>query len=736
MHGATDDRSEVSPSPVSVEGADDAGSLQVESLEGAPALNEPLHSSQLDSTLQAIESLRAQQVQMFKELTTLIESAMTAHAPGHGAMMPTPSDAVLALPSSGAGAVLRPTSCDRFLSAGTTCTADGRAAPYTVLESPNVGRRPRKKSVVRILPYSEVMEKELSEPSFPGQTTRPSTEAGSTALDGSMRPSHISPSSVISGDGEDDHPFVSTSPTSIAANVRRKTIRYLRWNKSMRESAHNGRSSRVMAFEEAEKAKKDRANLVGQSRQNALAVPRSEEMTRTMEVKHWIRGHTFDLVCAVVVLAHAVVIAAQIEYLYEHKSGSNSLQKLDVVFVVIYVLELLLRLWASGCVRFIAGRDRLWNIGDAIVVGISVFYLLVEQAGPTGLTFVRVLRTLRVVRVVRIVRITRFFKQLRMLVYAIASTLKTCMWTILMMVVVVYLFTLIISQSVANYFADENSADSSVSEGEREALLSYFGSLQDTAFTLYMAIAGGIDWEVAVDPLFKVGWWVGAVFLLYITFMIICVMNLMTGFFVESAIDAASSDREHLVQSQLQESARYKKELQDLFEQWDVSGDQQLTLEEFQRRLEEPRVCALYQSLEIDPSDAWSFFKLLDKDGSGFVDLEEFLDGCIRLKGKATGFHMERIMYENKWIMEMVAKVSQDISQVMDNMFRLPSQGGDRVQKELSSSNPYSVRELRQPQISASGHVQSITPTGQSGMMCLPKGEPKELTPVTDMSEK
>jgi len=134
-------------------------------------------------------------------------------------------------------------------------------------------------------------------------------------------------------------------------------------------------------------------------------------------------------------------------------------------------------------------------------------------------------------------------------------------------------------------------------------------------------------------------------------------------------------------------------------------------------------VLALYKSLEIDPSDAWSFFKLLDKDGSGFVDLEEFIDGCIRLKGKATGFHMERIAYENKWLMEMLAKVSLDVTLLSESVVARSQGQGDL--KDVHKS----VLDLQKLLSSGRSSHTPVVPltSSSSGAVNLPKGEPKEM---------
>merc|ERR1719281_986941 len=138
--------------------------------------------------------------------------------------------------------------------------------------------------------------------------------------------------------------------------------------------------------------------------------------------------------------------------------------------------------------------------------------------------------------------------------------------------------------------------------------------------TLFMSVCGGIDWESAWTPLYEMSPATSALYVVMIIFVTLVVLNVMTGIFCESAIDAAQSDKEHVISCQLKDAERYVLELRSLFRGWDSSGDGTITLEEFQAQLEDKRVLALLQSLDIEAADAKDFFKLLDRDGGGSVD--------------------------------------------------------------------------------------------------------------------
>lgn len=129
-------------------------------------------------------------------------------------------------------------------------------------------------------------------------------------------------------------------------------------------------------------------------------------------------------------------------------------------------------------------------------------------------------------------------------------------------------------------------------------------------------------------------------------------MNVVTGLFLQSAIEQASQDHEHVIQQQLAQTQRYVQNLKKLFRQLDSSGDGTIRLDELEEHLERDRMKAFLKTIDIDIGDAWTFFKLLDSNYDGSIDMHEFVEGCLRLSGNAKSIHVAQMMYENQWIMD------------------------------------------------------------------------------------
>merc|ERR1712232_1022536 len=54
------------------------------------------------------------------------------------------------------------------------------------------------------------------------------------------------------------------------------------------------------------------------------------------------------------------------------------------------------------------------------------------------------------------------------------------------------------------------------------------------------------------------------------------------------------------------------------------------------------------QTLELDTSEAKGLFHLLDVKCNGRVNADEFVSGCLRLKGQAKSLDVATLLYENK----------------------------------------------------------------------------------------
>merc|ERR1712032_326938 len=142
------------------------------------------------------------------------------------------------------------------------------------------------------------------------------------------------------------------------------------------------------------------------------------------------------------------------------------------------------------------------------------------------------------------------------------------------------------------------------------------------------------------------------VWAVYVLFMIFGVLNVLTGVFVDSAMRAAEQDREQAIAVSIEEQNSYVQKIKQIFYEADRDHSGTVSYEELKSLLQNQVVQVYLRTLGVEASEACGLFVLLDADSSGSVCIEEFVSGCIRLKGEAKAVDVAYLMYENKKLLK------------------------------------------------------------------------------------
>lgn len=140
----------------------------------------------------------------------------------------------------------------------------------------------------------------------------------------------------------------------------------------------------------------------------------------------WIESDKIQFWIVGVIVFNAIMLGLQTSDYLESQFG-NIFDILDIIIPALFLIELLLKLYANGFNFFKSN----WNIFDFIIVIIC----LLPESGP-----LRVLRTLRILRVLRLVR---KLPRLRILVEAVLDSLPSLNWVSILLLLVFYIYGLI-----------------------------------------------------------------------------------------------------------------------------------------------------------------------------------------------------------------------------------------------------------------------------------------------------
>eukprot|EP00913_Durusdinium_trenchii_P016184 g15209.t1 len=361
----------------------------------------------------------------------------------------------------------------------------------------------------------------------------------------------------------------------------------------------------------------------------------------------------FDIF-ALVVLTNSAYIGVEVQYSMSQPSEAELLpfHIIGTFYTILFTAELIMRIWAYGVKSFFCDEDWAWSLLDFFIVATSLFELVsfilqvvsnisgsTNMSGISSLKAFRIIRLTRLLKTVRLMRIFRFVLALRMLVTSIFHTLKSLFWALVLLLLIVYVFAVLFVQAVQDYL--EESRDL-LDDLELRACELYFQSLGHTMITLFMSISGGVSWENALLPLMKMSpLWVGC-FIFFVAFTYFAVLNVITAVFCESAIE-----KNHL------------QKVRNLFARLGANADSgSITFSMLESQINSPAVHEYFTSLGLDIWDAWTFFRLLDADGGGEVEVEEFLMGCLRLRGPATAIDMGKVLRDQNWVVQTLGRFS------------------------------------------------------------------------------
>jgi len=359
-------------------------------------------------------------------------------------------------------------------------------------------------------------------------------------------------------------------------------------------------------------------------------------------------GHRFDFLCATVILFNAVLVGFSTEWATQHEREHPVIWALSQVCSVFFILELVLRLLGKG-LEFFTEDCKAWNMFDLVLGLLSL--LDVALGGMSGVG--SAMKTIKMLRVMRLFRVIRFFHDLHMLALMVIDSLKALMWALIMLLLISYVFAVCLTDRVTQLMPAVVGP----------VAIGYFGSLPRTFYALGQAMMSGVSWGQLTDSLLSSDGF--SVFLIhfYVFFTMLAVLNIITGTFVENALELSRQQHDVKTEREYELKRKYTDGVTQLFHHIDADGSGLININELKDCMEDPRMMAYFTALEMDTNDTDQLFGLLDDDGSGDVDIDEFIKGCLKVKGPARAADVLHLTH-------VVARMEKGINAAMLQLLR------------------------------------------------------------------
>eukprot|EP00927_Polykrikos_kofoidii_P083784 TRINITY_DN8660_c0_g1_i1.p1 TRINITY_DN8660_c0_g1~~TRINITY_DN8660_c0_g1_i1.p1 ORF type:complete len:643 (-),score=80.46 TRINITY_DN8660_c0_g1_i1:82-2010(-) len=313
---------------------------------------------------------------------------------------------------------------------------------------------------------------------------------------------------------------------------------------------------------------------------------------------------------------------------------------IETAFCAAFVFEILLVLLANR--RELGARFK-WFIFDFLLMALAVAEEAVKllNLDAPNLNVLRIIRFLRLTRLLRFIRLLRAFRELRVVIMSIISCIKSLVWTMVLLAVVVYLMAVLLLMIIAS---SEKRVFEDTDLGKLRRL--YYQDLLRAMVTLFQTITGGVGWDDVSKPIEDLfpGSWV--LFVVYVSFFMFAIMGVATGVFVDQAMKAIAQDQSLVALDQRGRRDATLKEIRDLFRQV-VGNDKLVSAGTLQGIMNQPEVRSCFKQLDMETWDLQTFIELVDTNDE-LIDIDCFINGCFRLKGMAKNIDVVALRYECK----------------------------------------------------------------------------------------
>jgi len=379
---------------------------------------------------------------------------------------------------------------------------------------------------------------------------------------------------------------------------------------------------------------------------------------------HFVDWTSFNVLIGIIIILNAVTIGLEANARVEADGDDVSTiwYVFEVIFCLLFIGELSSRLYFHGLKYFTdqapevrilmhSGNYRdafdafveglqASNTFDLVVVFMSVVDTFVLQVLDLGgmLRFTTFMRFVRIMRLIRLVRLLKLTKELWMVTSSLGHAMKILAWVFVVMAMLLYISAMLVTAEVgANNSLYNAYYTKVIYENTRHGWDHelYFKTIFRSMFTLFqmMTLESWTDDIARHVVRNQPGMMVFIIiFLGVLTFGL---MNVVIAIVVENTLAQAERDEKKLAKARERDRLKVFSQLRDIFVEADVDQSGSLDVQEVIDVIAKPEIYNKLKMIEFPVENPVQIFTLLDYDDSGELSIDEFISGCLRMKGAA-----------------------------------------------------------------------------------------------------
>jgi hypothetical protein len=410
-----------------------------------------------------------------------------------------------------------------------------------------------------------------------------------------------------------------------------------------------------------------------------------KEPVRTGQLASISQSKAFEAVVLVVIFVNCGYMAYSADYGVKNPGKAPSSEVFaDWYFQIFYTMELVIKLIVHRAYFFVNENWKAnWFDAFLVVTGWMGFIQSDDGGGGVSGSFLRIIRLAKLGRTMRAVRAMSELKHLRAFLVCLQGSFMSFFWSLVMLLCVLFIFSLFMLQILDSYLVDNG-----MQLGDSQWLEIMYGGVLQSILTLFRASTGGDDWAVAYEVIAQTGAFGALIYLVFIAFTQLALINIITGIFVESAMQTLRPDREMLTMEQRRIESEHAAEMERLCRLGDADGSGTISPQEFEKMLARGRLPRLLTLLGLSKHHVVEFFTTMSElspQTEGEVDIRSFVQACMQLKGAATNFDVQMIHAE---LRSMWQKSDSRLSDISEKLYALESLiDGYEYSDEIAGSN-------------------------------------------------
>jgi len=382
--------------------------------------------------------------------------------------------------------------------------------------------------------------------------------------------------------------------------------------------------------------------------------------------QHFVAGPIFSLISSLVILANTVYIGIETEASIENQvrrlnneSTTESSEAGEYFFTIFFVVELSMRIIAQKKM-FVFGKDRYWNLFDTILILLSLLQLVASTG--LNLSVFRIFRIFRLIRLLKVIRRIHMLESLNLMIFGIVNSVAPLFWAFAILILIMYAFGVFFMSGLSGLMRDLKEPTEEFTLDQVNSLDTGFGSVYRTIASLFEAVTGGNDWAGIAETMREVSEGYYCCFALYVVFVTLGVLNIVTGFFVDGTMQANVNAREEMLKQAQEKKSTMIQLVGELFTQLDTDQSGKLSYEELDSHLHDEALQEYFCVLEMEPEEAKDLFCLLDIRGEGEVSITDFTNGCLKIMGAPKNLDICTCLYQSRRMLILLESLSASLT--------------------------------------------------------------------------